>query len=108
VRRLAAAGRTGSDLTPELLDEVAGDRLDALPSIDAAVLTRALDPAAVVATRVAVGGAAAEPLDAMLDEISAGAEGLAGSARRRLDAMDEAESALLADARRLVEEVHRA
>jgi len=103
VRRLAADGRTGSDLTPALLDEVASDRLGGLPAVDAAALARAVDPAAIVATRVAVGGAAAEPVDAMLAEITAGAEALAGSARRRLDAMDRAEQALVADARRVVE-----
>jgi argininosuccinate lyase len=108
VRRLAAHGRTGSDLTPALLEEVAGDRLGGRPSIDATALARAVDPDAVVATRVAVGGAAAEPVDAMLAEITADAEAVAGSARRRLDAIDGAERALVADARRVVEGVRGA
>ena len=103
VRRLAADGRTGSDLTPALLVEVAGDRLSGLPAIDATALSRAVDPAAVVATRVSVGGAAAEPVDAMVGEITAGAEALAGAARRRLDAIDGAERALVAEAQHVVE-----
>jgi hypothetical protein len=44
----------------------------------------------------------------MLAEVTAGAEELAGSARRRLDALDRAERALVADARRVVEGVRGA
>jgi argininosuccinate lyase len=108
VRRLAAGGRRGSDLTPAVLDEVTSERLGGSLTMDAAALARAVDPATIVATRVAVGGAAAEPVDAMLAEVTAGAEELAGSARRRLDALDRAEQALVADARRVVERVRDA
>jgi argininosuccinate lyase len=71
--------------------------------IDGATLTEALDPAAIVATRVAVGGAAPEPMRAMLAEVAADAEALTGAARVRLDAIDRAEQVLVADARRVVE-----
>ena len=78
VRRLAAAGCTGRDLTAALLDDVARDQLGRTLDIDAEALAEALDPAAIVATRVAVGGAAAEPVDAMLAEVTADADGADG------------------------------
>jgi argininosuccinate lyase len=104
VRRLAAEGRTAAELTPSLLDQVAGEQLGRRLDIDAASLADALDPAAIVATRAATGGAAPEPMDAMLADVVADADELAAEARRRLDAADRAEHRLVADARRVVEE----
>jgi argininosuccinate lyase len=104
VRRLAAEGRSATDLTPSLLDQIAGEQLGRRLAIDAASLTDALDPAAIVATRVAMGGAAPEPMEAMLADVVADADELAAAARRRLDAADRAEHNLVADARRVVEE----
>jgi argininosuccinate lyase len=104
VRRLAAEGGTAADLTPALLDQIAREQLGRRLAIDAATLADALDPAAIVATRVAVGGAAPEPMDAMLADVAADAEELSTAARRRLDAADHAEQSLIADARRVVEE----
>ena len=104
VRRLAADGGTAGDLSPALLDEIAVEQLGRPLAIDAATLADALDPAAIVATRLAVGGAAPEPMDAMLADIAADADALAGAARDRLDAIDRAEHSLVADARRVIEE----
>jgi argininosuccinate lyase len=104
VRRLAAEGGSAGDLSPALLDEIAAEQLGRPLAIDAATLVGALDPAAIVATRVAVGGAAPEPMDAMLAEVAADADELAAAARQRLDAVDRAERSLVADARRVVEE----
>jgi hypothetical protein len=51
-----------------------------------------------------MGGAAPEPMDAMLADIVADADELAAAARRRLDAADRAEHGLVADAWRVIEE----
>jgi argininosuccinate lyase len=104
VRRLAAEGGTAADLTPVLLDQIASEQLGRRLAIDVATLADALDPAAIVATRVAVGGAAPEPMDAMLADVAADADELAAAARQRLDAADHAEHSLVADARRVIEE----
>jgi argininosuccinate lyase len=104
VRRVAAEGGGAADLGPALLDEVSAEQLGRPLAIDAAALGDALDPAAIVTTRVAVGGAAPEPMDAMLADVAAEADELAAAARERLDAVDRAERSLVADARRVVEE----
>src|SRR5262245_17491642 len=104
VRRLAAGGGAARDLTPELLSDVARDRLGRPLSIDASTLAAVVDPAAIVATRVARGGAAPEPMDAMLAEIAADADALAVAGQARLAAMDHAERALAAEARQLIEQ----
>jgi argininosuccinate lyase len=103
VRRLAAEGGAAGDLRPALLDEIAVEQLGRPLAIDAATLADALDPAAIVATRVAMGGAAPEPMGAMLAEVAVDADALAAAARERLDAVDRAEHNLVADARRVVE-----
>jgi argininosuccinate lyase len=104
VRRLAEDGRTAADLAPALLDEIAVEQLGRPLAIDPATLADALDPAAIVATRVALGGAAPEPMGAMLADVAADAAELTDAARRRLDAADRAEHDLIADARRVVDE----
>jgi argininosuccinate lyase len=104
VRRLAAEGGTAGDLRPTLLDEIAVEQLGRPLAIDAETLADALDPMAIVATRTAPGGAAPEPMEAMLDEVAADAAVLAAAARERLEAADRAERDLVADARRVVDE----
>jgi argininosuccinate lyase len=103
VRRLAAEGAAAGDLSPALLDQIAVEQLGRPLTINSATLADALDPAAIVATRVAMGGAAPEPMGAMLAEVAADAEALAAAARERLGAVDRAEHDLVADARRVVE-----
>jgi argininosuccinate lyase len=73
--------------------------------IDAAALDAALDPSAIVATRVAVGGAAPGPMRSMLAEVAAEADALAATGRARLDAMDQAEQRLVVEARRVIADV---
>ena len=104
VRRLAADGGTAGDLSPMLLDQIAVEQLGRPLAIDAATLADALDPSAIVATRVAIGGAAPEPMRAMLAEVAVDADELTAAARDRLDAVARAERALVAEARRVVEE----
>jgi argininosuccinate lyase len=97
-RAIAAAIEQGGG--PEALDapaidraarEVLGEPLEVAP----ALIADALDPAAAIATRTVPGGAAAEPMAAMIEHCRA-AVGELGSwvARRRREA-DRAEQALL-------------
>jgi argininosuccinate lyase len=104
VRRLASEGHAAGELTPALLDQIAVEQLGRPLGIDGATLAAALDPSAIVATRVAIGGAAPDPMDAMLVEMAADADALAGAARERLDAIDRAERALVTGAQRVVGE----
>ncbi len=104
VRRLAAEGAAAGDLSPALLDEIAVEQLGRPLGIDVPTLADALDPAAIVATRVATGGAAPEPMGTMLADVAADAADLAAAARERLDAADRAAHDLVADARRVVAE----
>ena len=104
VRRLADEGRSAGDLTATLLDQIAVEQLGRPLGIDGATLAEALDPAAIVATRVVLGGAAPEPMRAMLAEVADHAGALAGAARGRLDAVDHAEQTLVAEARRVIDE----
>ncbi|HLM64677.1 MAG TPA: lyase family protein [Acidimicrobiales bacterium] len=104
VRRLALEGRGAGDLTPPLLDQIAVEQVGRPLGIDDARLADALDPAAIVATRVATGGAAREPMGAMLAELAGDADALGGAARERVDAIDGAEQRLVAVARRVIGE----
>ena len=103
VRRLSQSGRTGADLSVALLDEVAVELLGGPLGMDPDVLALALDPAAIVATRVAPGGAAPEPMDVMLGDATAQAAALADAAAARLDAFDDAEAKLRREAQRVLE-----
>jgi argininosuccinate lyase len=103
VRRLATDGGSAGDLTPTLLDQIALEQIGRPLAIDASTLADALDPSTIVSTRRATGGAAPEPMRAMLAEVAAGADELAVAARERLDAAERAEHALVADARRAID-----
>lgn len=99
VRRAAAAGRSGADIGPELLDEIAGDLLGHPLGLNARDLAAAMQPAAIVATRTAVGGAARGPVLEMVTETGARSDALLGTARQRVAGYVEAEAALRAQAR---------
>src|SRR4029450_12629715 len=71
VRRLAAEGRGATDLTPSLLEQGAGGQRGRPLLFAPASLPAARDPAAIFAPRVAMGGAAPEPMDAMLADVVA-------------------------------------
>jgi argininosuccinate lyase len=93
VRRAAASGRRGVDLTSDDLTQAALDVTGTPVHIDPATLDQVLDPAAIVATRTATGGAAPGPVQAMVDEVRAAAEELRrlGDQRRRAFAVAAAE-----------------
>ncbi len=62
-----------------------------------------LDPRAIVGSRVGVGGAAPEPLQAMVDTCRQRAAELGRDVERRRERLDRAEHVLLQSARRLAE-----
>jgi argininosuccinate lyase len=68
VRDLLAAGRTAGDITQADLEAAAQAVLGRPAPLAEAALAQALDPAAALAARRQVGGAAAEPFAAMLAE----------------------------------------
>jgi len=87
----ALAGAENSGRGPEALDagalEIAAREVLGRPiTVDPALVAQALDPAAALATRTVTGGAAPEPMDAMLGECSAAIE----HARERQEAAREA------------------
>ena len=99
VRQAAAEGKGGAALGSDLLDRVAEEELGAPLGLDPDVLAAATDPASIVATRTAVGGAAHEAVLAMVDEITDRAEALRVAAGRRATAFARAESTLRNQAR---------
>jgi len=96
VRRAAAAGGRGIDITADDIstaaEEVTGEPL----VLDPDVVLAAVDPAAIVATRTGTGGAAPAPMAEMIDEVCAMADQLSTRARARAAAFDVAEAALRA------------
>lgn len=99
IHRAAAAGRRGVDLTIDDLTQAAIEFTGAPISLDPAGLASVLDPAAIVATRTATGGAAAGPTLAMIDEVGAQASELSALARQRGRAFATADAQLRARAR---------
>jgi argininosuccinate lyase len=94
VRALSADGLVARDLTAERLQDVAQEVLGARLPIDREKLASALDPAAIVATRCAVGGAAPGPMDAMLTEVAEEADALDHTIQTCLDRFDGVEAEL--------------
>jgi argininosuccinate lyase len=98
VKRAASEGRRGLDITPEDLASAALERTGDALAADAAELAAVLDPRRIVATRTATGGAAPEPVAAMVAEVRAGSEALAAAARSRTASFAAAEAALRVEA----------
>ncbi|MDP9074438.1 MAG: lyase family protein [Actinomycetota bacterium] len=110
VQQVAAAGRTGIDLTAGDLAAVAAELTGAAVEVDPDDLASVLDPAAIVATRAATGGAAPGPIKAMIEEVQAQADQLARLAQARSSAFTAAETGLrdraAAAAGRLSQTIH--
>jgi argininosuccinate lyase len=98
VKRAAADGRTGRDITVADLAAAADERTGQAVAVDPAELARVLDPRSIVATRTATGGAAPGPVEAMVAEVRAGAERLATTARERAGTFSAADADLRARA----------
>jgi argininosuccinate lyase len=103
VHRAAAAGLRGVDLRADDLAAVARELTGAPVHLDAAEMALVLDPRAIVATRMATGGAAPGPTHAMIDEIRTEAKHLAQLAQRRSEAFTAADAALRARATEVAE-----
>jgi argininosuccinate lyase len=99
VRRAAATGRRGADIDPALLDEIAGELLGHPLGLDTDALAAAMEWEAIVATRTAVGGAAREPVEAMVAETGERARRLLTIADQRAAAYADAEAGLRERAR---------
>jgi len=98
VHRAAAAGLRGVDLDVDDLAAVAEELTGAPIVLDAAEMAAVLDPATIVATRVATGGAAPGPTHAMIDEVRSEVGRLAALARSRSEGFAAADAALRARA----------
>jgi argininosuccinate lyase len=104
VRRAAAEGRRGVDLTGEHLDAAAAETGVTAPSMAGLDLTSALDPEAIVRGRHTRGGAAPDVVRGMAKECAAAADAVLTAIRARRDGFTAAEDAVLAQAAALVKE----
>jgi argininosuccinate lyase len=95
VRRAAAAGLRGIDLTAEMIEEAAEGRIGRRLGLAGTDLTGVLDPRAIVGTRRSPGGAEPDVVRGMVAECRATAGRIRAEAERRQAAFDEAERALV-------------
>ena len=94
VREVAARGRSAIDMTPADLDSAAMATVGRPLGLQPSDLAAALDPAAIVATRQAPGGAAAEPMQTMVADVRAQAEAMRLQSEARAHRFDTAEEAV--------------
>jgi argininosuccinate lyase len=99
VRDASRAGIPGTALTARMLNEAALRRTGAHWELVDDDLRPVLDPARIVASRQALGGAAADPVHRMLQSTAADAEAVAAVAGARLARFTAAEDGLLARVR---------
>ncbi len=98
VRRAAADGLRGVDVTGEMLDEAAREVAGRPLGLAGRDLTQILDPRAIVLTRVAPGGAAPEVVHGMAAEVRAEAARIREEAERQSAAYRRAEGELVSRA----------
>ena len=106
VRDAAQAHRLMRDLSVADLDAAAQVMLNRPLRLPEAVFAQALDPAAAVAARQGIGGAAPEPLAAMLAECRAGLDACTAWQKKASASAEGAEEALLRYSRSLAEVEH--
>jgi argininosuccinate lyase len=108
VRRAAASGLRGLDITADMLDAAADELATAdprwrdVPRLAGADLSEVLDPATIVRSRLTRGGAAPGVVRDMAKECLENAAAVRAAARSRRAGFDAAESAVLARAEALV------
>lgn len=102
VRRAAAEGLRGVDLTGERVDAAAVALGLPDPGLSGTDLTAVLDPARIVGSRGTRGGAAPDVVRGMAAECADAADVARGAAEARLADFTAAESAVVARARELV------
>ncbi len=101
VRRAAAAGLRGVDMTGEMLDRAAEEAYGRPLGLTGRDLSAVLDPRAIVMTRTSPGGAAPTVVREMAASVGDGASELAAEAARRRQLLDGAEALLVTSAERL-------
>ena len=100
VREASAQGLRGVDIDGALLDAAAAELTGRSLGLAGRDLSAVLDPASIVASRTAVGGAAPGEVTRMARDTAARAAALAGQARGWREACLAAEEALVATARK--------
>ena len=103
VRDASRAGIRGRDLTAQMINDAALERTGARWHVLDSDLTAVLDPVQIVASRRVLGGAAAEPIEQMLQATSTETADLAATAAARLAGFAAAEDDLLRRVRSLVD-----
>ncbi len=101
VREATQANRTKDECTTADLDAAAQEILNRPLHLSEAAFVQALDPGAAVAARQGIGGAAPEPLSAMLTECRATLDNYISWHKKAAARTTEAEEALLRRARQL-------
>ena len=99
VREASRAGVRGLDLTAQMVNEAALARTSTSWGLVDADIAAVLDPAQIVETRRALGGAARDAVEQMLETTVAEVNAVTAAATARLDAFRTAEDDLLATAR---------
>jgi argininosuccinate lyase len=94
VREVAASGRSAVDMTTADLDTAAIVTIGRPLGLQPAELASGLDPVAIVATRTAAGGAAAQPMQAMIADVRAQVASMRTQAKVRAHQFDTAEEAV--------------
>jgi argininosuccinate lyase len=99
VREASRAGIRGLDLTAQMVNEAARARTGQSWELVDADIAAVLDPAQIVQTRRAIGGAAPEAVEQMLESAVADAKAVNTDATARLEGFRKAEEDLLATVR---------
>jgi argininosuccinate lyase len=94
LRMMTDRGASARELTADVLHSAAVEVLGEPLPADPGDLGAVLDPAAIVATRSALGGAAPAAVDAMVEEIERRTEALVAAAEARRARFEAAETAL--------------
>ena len=98
VRRAAAEGLRGVDVTGEMLDDAASEMIGRGLGLSGSDLGEVLDPRSIVLTRTSPGGAAPVVVRGMTASVRERAEQARGAAELALEAIDQAERDLLRSA----------
>ena len=101
VREASRRGISGRDITGEMLDEASVAETGESLNLTGRDLTAALDPRAIVDSRVGTGGAAPGAVQSMITQCEQLADELAAAVALRRENLERAEEQLLAQARRI-------
>jgi argininosuccinate lyase len=103
VREASRRGISGRDITGEMLDEASVAETGESLNLTDKDLTAALDPRAIVDSRIGTGGAAPGAVQSMITQCEQLADELAAAVALRRDHLEQAEHQLLAQARRFAD-----